>query len=331
MSEDVITQLRELALASRLKRLSERLMRDVSGIYDELSVVFKARWFPVLYALGQESPRSVTELAQTLRLTHPAINQIVTEMVRRGLLLRSRDAVDERKRLLSLTAKGEDTIRRLEPVWEEIRIANAEFMDEVGVDLLDVLGRIEAGLDRRGMYERVRERLDLPPRGEVEIVGYRPAYKKHFRALNEEWLRRYFGIEEEDERLLADPNRRIVRKGGAILFARLENEIVGTCALLRRPGAEFELAKMAVTERHQGRGIGRQLALAAIEHARRSGARAIVLMTSPELERACALYRKLGFREVDGYAVEKGKYCRCSIAMRLDLPPPASTSGPAVD
>ncbi len=43
---DLINELEELALASRLRRLSDRLMRDVSGIYDDLEVDFKRAGFP---------------------------------------------------------------------------------------------------------------------------------------------------------------------------------------------------------------------------------------------------------------------------------------------
>jgi hypothetical protein len=68
---DIITELAELAFASRLKRLSERLAKDVLLLYRKLDVDFEARWFSVLYTL---SPMAVTKLAQSLVLTHMAIN-----------------------------------------------------------------------------------------------------------------------------------------------------------------------------------------------------------------------------------------------------------------
>jgi 2-hydroxychromene-2-carboxylate isomerase len=73
---DLIIELGELALASRLKRLSERLMRDVSRVYRELDEPFEARWFPLLRALLEESPQGVTQVARALGLTHPAVNQL---------------------------------------------------------------------------------------------------------------------------------------------------------------------------------------------------------------------------------------------------------------
>ncbi|HPC11967.1 MAG TPA: GNAT family N-acetyltransferase, partial [candidate division Zixibacteria bacterium] len=48
---DVIEQLGSLALATRLRRLADRLQRDVSQVYRELNVEFEARWFAVVYYL----------------------------------------------------------------------------------------------------------------------------------------------------------------------------------------------------------------------------------------------------------------------------------------
>jgi DNA-binding MarR family transcriptional regulator len=316
---DLVEQLGELALATRLKRLSERLQKDVSRVYRDLDTDFQARWFALLYALGTRSPQAVTDLAQTLGLTHPAVNQIAKSMIQRGLLQQARDPRDERKRLLRLSPRGKVLIRRLQPIWEEIRIANAELLAETGVDLLSDLARIETALEARSMEERVRARLDLPPAPRVTIVDYRPAYKKHFRALNEEWLREHFKVEEKDEQLLADPNRTILKKGGSVLFALRDDQVVGTVALLRHGRDTWELAKMAVTLPARGLGIGKSLTHAIIARARGRGADRLYLQTSPKLTAAGRLYRQLGFRQVKHHPLPGDDYQRYTITMRLDM------------
>jgi len=321
---DMIEQLAELALASRLKRLSERLLKDVSDIYQELGVDFKARWFPVLYTLGLDSPQPVTGLAQQLGLSHPAINQIAAQMLRGGVLEEARDRQDQRRRLLSLTPRGRDIYNRLLPIWREVRAANEELLVETRVDLLADLARIEHALDQRPMRDRVRDRLQLPSIARLEIVDYRPAYKKHFRTLNEQWLQHYFTLEESDIRLLADPNGRIIKKGGAILFALFDERVVGACALLKHRDGVLELAKMAVVEEYQRQGIGRVLAEAVVTRAQNMGAKYLYLQTSPRLKVAGKLYRRLGFRRVKKHPLPEDEYCRCTHVMRLDLhKPPA--------
>jgi len=123
---DLITQLGPLAFASRLKRLADRLMKDVSQLYKDLDLEFEARWFPVVYYLKERDSVPLTTVAQDLGLTHPAVNQVANVLSEKGLLASTRDTEDERRRLLSLTQKGRDTVRTLEPVWEEIAAATAD-------------------------------------------------------------------------------------------------------------------------------------------------------------------------------------------------------------
>src|SRR5512147_812218 len=69
-----------------------------------------------------------------------------------------------------------------------------------------------------------------------------------FRRLNEEWIERYFRLEDKDRQTLAQPEK-ILDAGGQIVMAVLDGEAVGCCALLRMPGdGSFEIAKMAVTD-----------------------------------------------------------------------------------
>ncbi len=318
---DIIAREGVLAMASRLKRLSERMYKDMSRVYTAIDAGFEARWFPVFYALGQRSPRSVVELARELGLTHPAVTQIAQPLIRKGLVKEASDPKDARRHLLSLTSEGRRLHDRLRPVWAAVARGAREMLQEAGGDLLGTLTRVESILDERSMYERLRPVLGLPREEPLRIVSYRPAYKKHFRRLNEEWLKAHFTVEPGEQRVLSDPNGRIVRRGGFLFFALLGEEVVGTCALRRERGGVFEVAHMAVTSAFQGQGIGRALAEAAIEQARRLGLERLYLQTHPVLKRAGRLYRDLGFRRVARHPVptercsERGGYV---MMLRLD-------------
>ncbi len=159
MGLDLIQQLGPLAFASRLKRLAERLQKDVSQLYGELSVEFEARWFPVVFYLKDRDDVPLTTVAQELGLTHPAVNQVAGDLTSKGLLKSSRDKGDERRRLLSLTKKGQETVRTLEPVWVEIAQATRELIDGSGCDVLRALEQMEQSLDEQSMHDRLMERL----------------------------------------------------------------------------------------------------------------------------------------------------------------------------
>lgn len=151
---------------------------------------------------------------------------------------------------------------------------------------------------------------------DIRIVPYRSEHRSAFRDLNLEWIATYFEVEPEDRKVLGDPETHVLAPGGAILMALEGTEPIGTGALIPVGEHAFELAKMAVTSRAQGRGIGRRLCAALIELARERGAHRVELVSHRSLAPALALYRSLGFREVPLGPVS---YRRANIRMELPL------------
>ena len=316
---DLIARLGPLAFASRLKRLAEALQHDVSRVYEACRVDFEARWFPVMYALRDKPSMSVTAMAAAIGLTYPAVNQIAGEMAARGLLASTGDKDDRRKRLLLLTAEGKRTLKILEPIWGDVESATRELIRQTDGDFMKDMGRLEAALNRSGMFERVMMRVKNRQFNMVEIICYHRRHKGYFLELNSEWLREFFSLEESDRKILSDPARKIIRKGGLVIFARLDRLIIGTAAVIKHNDDVYELTKMAVTKKARGMQAGKKLAVSAIDRIRRLGGREIVLQTSPKLEIASALYRKLGFEEILGKPEWATDYRRKSIYMKLDL------------
>ncbi len=317
---DIFAELGEFALASRLKRLSETMMAEGEELYRDLGSSFRPRWFPAFYALSKRSPLAVGELAAELGVSHTAVAKIAAEMMHAGLVRAASDGRgDKRRSLYALTPAGKRTLRRLRPVWREIGKAVKETLAEAGVDLLPDVERFERAFARRSVVDRARESLRLEPRCRLAIVDYRPAYKKHFRALNEEWLLGHFTVEKEDAAVLADPMGRVIRRGGCVLFALWDGDVAGTCAIMKHPGGRLELCKMAVRSDLRNHGIGGTLITAAIGRARSMGARELLLRTSPMLAGAIRLYRRAGFKRAANDPLGCCKMCRKSFTMRIDL------------
>ena len=150
---------------------------------------------------------------------------------------------------------------------------------------------------------------------EIQISTFKDKYADDFAQLNFEWLDKFFYIEDYDREVLTNPKQYILNDGGQILFALLEDEAVGTVALIKRGEGVFELSKMGVTQKHQGKKIGKQLMLACISYAQKNNWSRLFLDSSRKLTPALTMYNKLGFKEIP--VPKDTPYERCDIRMEL--------------
>jgi len=158
---------------------------------------------------------------------------------------------------------------------------------------------------------------------EIVVSSNTIAYEKEFRQLNEAWISANFWLEESDIKLLSDPQKYILDKGGNVFIALLDGKPVGTCALIVHDNITCELGKMAVDPKAQSHGIGFLLGSALLEKARQRNFIRVVLEGNTKMEASIALYRKLGFKEVALPEFEQPTdfHKRCNIFMEYSINP----------
>lgn len=320
-NHDIMRQFGSLSLGSRLKRLSDQLFQDVIEIYQRSDIPLSPTYFPLFNLLAQHGSASVTEAAEQLNVSHPAISKMARKMLAEGWLCKTPDPKDERRQLLALSSQSEQLLVSIQPVWHEIRHYLDSLMAQHQHSLLNALDEFENDLRKHGFVEPVLQQLGQQRAvAQIEILNWSPEYREHFRSLNLAWLDKYFDGEltEHDRSALDEPESYYLSRGGYIWFARVKNDIVGCVALACHGNGCFEISKMGVTDQLQGFGIGRQLLLTALDKARALNATHLYLESSTKLERAIALYRHMGFREVphpNGCSI----YPRSDIYMTLQL------------
>jgi len=150
----------------------------------------------------------------------------------------------------------------------------------------------------------------------VEIVPYNERFRTAFKELNEQWIRQYFKMEAADHEALGDPENYIIKRGGYIAIALDDGEPVGVCALIKVDEHTFELAKMAVSPKAQGKGVGNLLGRHIIELAKKAGAKKLYLESNTILKPSINLYYKLGFVRITG---KPSPYERSNIQMEMVL------------
>ncbi len=316
---DIIRELGELALSNRLKRLSDRLMQDGIRVYKDAGVEFEPRWFPLYYYLIVQGPSAVMDIAKGLGISHPAVSQVAKEMIAAGLLASYKDANDKRKRLLAMTKKGREMFPEMQTIWNDVRGALEEIVQERQTHFLEILTTVEREMEKKNFHERFLERFTSRQQGEIEIIDYDRRYQQDFFDLNRDWIDEYFEMEEADHKVLQQPYEAVVEPGGAVIFARnrKNGQIIGTCALINHQDGTGELTKMAVAKFARGRQTGRQLGEGIVERARNLGMKTLYLETNSRLLPALSLYRSMGFVQVD--VDVNSKYVRADVRMALEL------------
>jgi ribosomal protein S18 acetylase RimI-like enzyme len=94
----------------------------------------------------------------------------------------------------------------------------------------------------------------------------------------------------------------IIGGGSTVFLARVDGVIVGslTLVLYRIPtGLKAWIEDVVVDGTARGHGVGEALNLAALEEARRHGAKAVSLTSRPSREAANRLYQRIGFSSRD--------------------------------
>jgi len=131
--------------------------------------------------------------------------------------------------------------------------------------------------------------------GGPELEDIRALFLEYARSLDFSLCFQNFDVELHDLPGEYAPPR------GRLILCRYEGSTAG-CIALKPLGGEFcEMKRLFVKPEFRGKHIGQRLAMYLIEEARTIGFGAMRLDTIRSMDRAMALYRSLGFREIAPY------------------------------
>jgi DNA-binding MarR family transcriptional regulator len=148
------------AFGSSLRRLLERMDREVLAVYRAAGERFEPRWYAVFAALRDHGPLTVGELSRRLGISHAAVSQIRSALEAEDLIRGAADPWDGRRQVLSLTEVGRETAARLAPLWSAIAAAVGEVLAEHAPTLPADLDALEQAVEGRGLAARIGPTLD---------------------------------------------------------------------------------------------------------------------------------------------------------------------------
>jgi DNA-binding MarR family transcriptional regulator/GNAT superfamily N-acetyltransferase len=251
----------ELIFGTRLKRISEKFLTDVTKIYRSLDIAFETSWFPIFYLLNEKEKLSVTEIANELQITHSAVSQMVSLLEKKKLISFLDDKSDKRRRLIAFTKKGKDLMLTILPVWDSIQRATRQLFEkkENSAYILTALSELEDTLEHESLHDRVMKDIQQDRLGEIDIKALEPADKTEYKNLILHWLIDHQNSHIADDDLINCPEIMIRQNQAIVLLAKVQKESVGTIAVQMKNSHTAQIVYLVVEEKWQKRQIGKKL------------------------------------------------------------------------
>lgn len=320
MPPDILADVGYLGLASRLKRLADRLQAEAVSVFDARAYPIQTTHFPLIAALEAHGPLSVSAAVEATGVSQPAITRIHNALQEMGLTATRPVEGDNRRKEICLTPSGEALVAEMRAsFWPAVRQAAEQLCLYPEHDLLAEIRLVESRLADQPLSARIEQVAN--PAG-LEIVEFTDALAPHFDRISREWVEEMFRLEAEDIAMIENPRARVIDRGGTILFVRdPELGIIGTCALMPMADGGVELTKMGVLKSARGRRAGDFLMRQILKRARQMQVQDLFLLTNSKCAAAIRLYEKYGFRHDDDIMRRYGdRYERCDVTMSYAMP-----------
>ena len=159
MKEDFLKELEFLGLTARLKRLSDNLSYSIKELYKVEAVDIEPSWHLVFLILLKEEEVTMTEIADALRFSQPAMTKMITRMKNKGYVDLVNSEKDNRKKIIKLTKRARDEMPRFERIWDAGQKSIREIL-ESNMDFFSSLEEFENQIKIKSFKVRALEKLN---------------------------------------------------------------------------------------------------------------------------------------------------------------------------
>ncbi|UTA69755.1 bifunctional helix-turn-helix transcriptional regulator/GNAT family N-acetyltransferase [Emticicia sp. 21SJ11W-3] len=319
---DLISDWGALALGSRLKRLSDRMMKSVSEIYKSSGVDFESKWFPIFYVLSKEGEKGIMEIAEILNITHPGVIQIAREMEKAGWITSVKSGTDGRKRHLKLTEKAYQNLPQLEEMWVSFKENNEKIIRASQHNILMAMQEIEDFLDKNDFKRQYYETFEEMRQSKIDIQLFDEKYQTQVEDM-------VLGIQNGEFNLGLTAQRQpdlhnlkaFYNDRGNLLWVATnsKDDVVGTIGLERLNNEQAVLRKMFIKQEYRGKALGlaQRLFEILVLEALKQHFKEILLDTPLVTHAAHRFYERNGFELISNDAVPENYILPKGIELKI--------------
>jgi len=322
MNQDFLPELQHLGFTARIKRLNEKIVSSTIDHYSSLNLKIEPNWHVIFLLLKQRGRLTVTEIANALGFSHPAMIKITRKMKDQGYLDTFKDDTDGRKTLIQLSKNGQKALPIFEAEWNRIQKVLQEVVND---DFLEKLTQLEQELQKQSFKERYNARFS--PKNSHEAFTIRNAKLSEFKEIGKLMVNVYSDLEgfpkaneqpqyyntlanigdftkKPDSELLIAISSSGEILGAVLYFSDMHYYGSGGTAPLEKNASGFRL--LAVSNSARGLGVGKALSMTCIENAEKKGHKQVIIHTTEFMKVAWGMYEKLGFKKSEDLDFKQG-------------------------
>ncbi|OHT43802.1 bifunctional helix-turn-helix transcriptional regulator/GNAT family N-acetyltransferase [Flavobacterium tructae] len=250
----VLEQSKSLVLGNLLQRLNENLRKEAQLFYKSQNIDFEPKWFPVVYVLSQKKAISVVELSQEIGYSHPTTISLLKELEKKELIGSTKDAKDERKRLITLTDKANEMIDQLQPLWQIMTEALIELTDTEN-NLFKAIHEVTQNLKTKNLFDRMTTIKEMKSESAQKSTGNTVKVEKIDDSKLIEIafaIRRQVFVEEQN----VSQERESMDDEEAVQYLATVNGLPAGAARYRQLEKGFKIERIAVLNTYRGKRIG---------------------------------------------------------------------------
>lgn len=282
--------------ADAVRSFNRFYTRQIGALQEHLlQAEFSLTEARILYELGASVGLKSSDLCQMLSLDAGYLSRVIGGFEKKGLISRSRSAIDARASQIQLTDTGRTVLASLEQAArEEVGVMLEGLSEPQQEHLIHAMRRIQTLLGDRDRSYILRD----PRPGDMGIVVQQQA----------QLYAREYGWNTEFEALVAEIVAQYLREFDRSCercwIAEKDGMVIGSVFVVRHDETTAKLRMLYVDASTRGMGIGNRLLEESLQFARHAGYTRMILWTTSVLSDARKLYRKAGFQLVEEEQVQ---------------------------
>ena len=143
----------------------EHLVREVRPVYRRLGLTVPIASSSAFDQIGHNEPISHAEIARRLGHSHQRVGQKLKGLIANALVEGRPDPDDARSKLYELTEEGRRQHQIFQAFKQQAETVFLDLFDEAGCNLLEVMDRYTAAIERKPLWRRFEALAEAPAAG----------------------------------------------------------------------------------------------------------------------------------------------------------------------